>query len=101
MRHSWYQGENALHPASGETQPNYTGLDTADRYSWLKAPRYRGEPMEVGPLARMLVAYGSGMPEAIAAIDGCLKDTELQDFSVMFSVIGRTAGASSPFGLST
>jgi [NiFe] hydrogenase large subunit len=78
VRHSWYQGENALHPA-------------ADRYSWLKAPRYLGEPMEVGPLARMLVAYGSGMPEAKAAIDGFLNDTELQDFSVMYSVIGRTA----------
>ena len=91
VRHSWYQGRNALHPAAGETLPAYTGLDTADRYSWLKAPRYRGEPMEVGPLARMLVAYGSGMPEAKAAIEGFLQDTDLRDFSAMYSVIGRTA----------
>ena len=61
------------------------------RYSWLKAPRYDGEPMEVGPLARMLVAYGREMAEAEAAIDGFLKDTDLNDFRFMYSVVGRTA----------
>ena len=30
------------------------------KYSWLKAPRYDDEPMEVGPLARMLVGYVEG-----------------------------------------
>lgn len=29
----------------------------AGAYSWLKAPRYQGQPMEVGPLARVMVAY--------------------------------------------
>ena len=47
----------------GETVPNYTGAANGDRYSWLKAPRYKGEPMEVGPLARVLVAYKSGQAE--------------------------------------
>ena len=71
ITHSWYDykggNESALHPFAGETQPNYTGpqppydrLDTNAKYSWLKSPRYDGEPMEVGPLARMLVAYVSG-----------------------------------------
>ena len=71
VKHSWYEYEGgddqALHPSKGETRPKYTGpnppyerLDTAAKYSWLKSPRYDGEPMEVGPLARMLVAYGSG-----------------------------------------
>ena len=55
---SWYSGSTARHPASGETVPGYTGYNTGSRYSWLKAPRYNGEPMEVGPLARVLVAYG-------------------------------------------
>ena len=60
-------GAVSLHPFDGETAPNYTGpkppyerLDTDKKYSWLKSPRYDGEPMEVGPLARMLVAYASG-----------------------------------------
>lgn len=26
-------------------------------YSWVKAPRYKGRPMEVGPLARVLTSY--------------------------------------------
>jgi Ni,Fe-hydrogenase I large subunit len=26
-------------------------------YSWIKAPRYSGEPMEVGPLSRVMVAH--------------------------------------------
>ena len=58
-----------LHPYQGETSPNYTGpqppyeyLDTNGKYSWLKAPRYNEAPMEVGPLARVLVAYAAGQP---------------------------------------
>jgi hydrogenase large subunit len=50
-------------PAEGETKPAWSGpplpvdrLDGTGRYSWVKAPRYDGEPMETGPLARMLVA---------------------------------------------
>jgi Ni,Fe-hydrogenase I large subunit len=71
VKHSWYDYEGgddmALHPLRGETKPHYTGpappyqqLYTDAKYSWLKSPRYDGEPMEVGPLARMLVAYVSG-----------------------------------------
>ena len=91
VRHSWYQGSNALHPSIGETVPFYTAYNTSDRYSWLKAPRYNGEPMEVGPLARMLVAYGRGMTQAVEAIDKFLEDTQLKNFDSMYSVIGRTA----------
>src|SRR3972149_3491585 len=71
VAHSYYdyQGGNdqAPHPFHGETNPRYTGpqppyefLDTDGKYSWLKAPRYDDRPMEVGPLARMLVAYAKG-----------------------------------------
>ena len=35
-------------------------LDEDARYSWVKAPRWKGIRMEVGPLARMLVGYASG-----------------------------------------
>jgi [NiFe] hydrogenase large subunit len=93
VRHSWYAGDRALNPTVGETVPNYTGLDTANRYSWLKAPRYEGKPMEVGPLARVLVAYGSGHREVTAAVDGFLQASGLGElgFEVMFSTIGRTA----------
>jgi [NiFe] hydrogenase large subunit len=89
-QYSWYKNDTALHPSIGETNPNYTGYDPDGSYSWLKAPRYQGEPMEVGPLARMLVAYGSGMAEAQGAINGFLLDTGLSE-SDLFSVLGRTA----------
>jgi [NiFe] hydrogenase large subunit len=90
VRHSWYSGEAAHHPSTGETIPNYTGIDTADRYSWLKAPRFQGEPMEAGPLARMLVAYGKNQPQALDAINGFLKATGL-GIGDLHSTLGRTA----------
>ena len=59
-------GKTALHPWEGVTEPNYTGpkppykqLDENGQYSWLKAPRWKGNAMEVGPLARMLVGYAA------------------------------------------
>ena len=90
VRHSWYSGEASRHPSTGETIPNYTGIDTADRYSWLKAPRYQGEPMEAGPLARMLVAYGNNHSQAGTAINDFLKATGLSPTD-LYSTLGRTA----------
>lgn len=50
--HSHYSSPSGLHPYEGQTIPN-----PEKGYSWLKAPRYDGVPMEVGPLARVMVAY--------------------------------------------
>jgi [NiFe] hydrogenase large subunit/hydrogenase large subunit len=76
---AWYKDAPALHPAKGETRPRYTGarppfeFQTTDgEYSWSKAPRYDGKVMEVGPLARMLVAYASGHRQVRAKIDKTL-----------------------------
>lgn len=44
----------ARHPKDGITTPD---PEKANAYTWTKAPRYRGQPMEVGPLARILVNY--------------------------------------------
>ncbi len=52
VSHSWYKDYDAGHPNEGETDPN---LDKDGAYSWVKAPRYDGEPVEVGPLAHMWV----------------------------------------------
>ena len=50
---AWLAGSEALPPARGETT-----VDAAkpDAYTWCKAPRYAGEVVEVGALARQLVA---------------------------------------------
>ncbi len=87
---SWYTGSADRHPFNGETQPNYTGLDTQQRYSWLKAPRYDGEAVEVGPLARVLVGYGSGNPVFVDAVQTFLIDTGLSEADLL-STLGRTA----------
>jgi hydrogenase large subunit len=53
VTHSWYDNEAAgRHPADGATQPVYP---KEGAYSWLKAPRYEGQPYETGPLARMAI----------------------------------------------
>jgi hydrogenase large subunit len=80
VAHSWFtysDGDRAVkHPLDGETSPKYTGpkppyefLETDQKYSWVKAPRYDGMPMEVGPLARMLIGHASGQPQIRAAVD--------------------------------
>ncbi len=51
VKNSWYTDKTTkLKPAAGKTEPVYP---KGDAYSWLKAPRYVKNPMEVGPLARM------------------------------------------------
>ncbi len=101
ITHSWYEysgGDNeGRHPKDGETNMKYTGpkppydfLDTEKKYSWIKAPRYDEMPMEVGPLARMLVAYASGHEKVKATVDHVLSKLGVPA-TVLFSTLGRTA----------
>ena len=101
VKHSWYDysggDDKGLHPFNGETKPNYTGpkppyelLNTDAKYSWLKAPRYDGEPMEVGPLSRMLVAYASGHEAVKKQVDGALAHLGV-GAEALFSTLGRVA----------
>jgi hydrogenase large subunit len=55
--YSFYKSPTGLHPSAGVTTPDVTLVTNtnAQQYSWLKAPRYNGNPAEVGPLARMVV----------------------------------------------
>ncbi len=52
--------------------PPYDSLNTDGKYTWLKAPRYDGKAMEVGPLSRMLVAYVSGHERVKHWVDAAL-----------------------------
>jgi len=62
VTHAWYRGEGAQTPWKGETDPNYTDFHEDGKYTWVKAPRYNGSPIQVGPLANVLVGYASGHP---------------------------------------
>jgi hydrogenase large subunit len=101
IAHSWYSyaggDSQALHPWDGETELNYTGprppydqLSLEGKYSWLKTPRWKGRAMEVGPLARLAVAYAAGRQEVREAVDGALAKLGVP-LGALFSTLGRTA----------
>jgi len=60
ITHGWYKGRGAQHPWQGETIPDYTDFQDEGKYTWVKGPRFQGQPMQVGPLASVLVAYALG-----------------------------------------
>ena len=101
ITHSWYDysegRKTPLHPYDGETTLRYTGpqppyefLDVDASYSWIKSPRWRGLPMEAGPLARVLIAYASGDKTVRGLVDHALKQLDLP-VTALFSTLGRIA----------
>ncbi len=60
IAHSWYEGDWTRHPFEEETVPSYTDFQDDGKYSWIKSPRFQGKPMQVGPLACVLVNYALG-----------------------------------------
>jgi hydrogenase large subunit len=101
VSHSWYDysaGDSVgLHPWQGETKLDYTGptppydlLDVGAKYSWLKAPRWKETPMEVGPLARVLMMYASGH-QATVELTNAVLDSLNAPLEAVFSTLGRTA----------
>ena len=125
VTHSWYQypdNDKGLHPWDGITDPHYelgantkgtrTAIESVDesaKYSWVKAPRWRGHAMEVGPLARYILGYAharQGNPHCqrvMEQLDSSLRavnrdlskalgvaETELSAKQLLPSTIGRT-----------
>jgi hydrogenase large subunit len=104
--HAWFRYKDeskGLHPWDGVTEPNYVlgpnakgtstrieAVDEGAKYSWIKAPRWRGHAMEVGPLARWVIGYAQGNPEFKEPVDKVLTDLGLP-LTALFSTLGRTA----------
>jgi ferredoxin hydrogenase large subunit/hydrogenase large subunit len=85
---SLYSSGSGLSPYVGETE---AAPDKPGAYSWLKAPRYHGHVMEVGPLARVLVGCQQGQNAALQrAVEALLKDLGRQPGDLN-SVLGRHA----------
>lgn len=84
--HSFYEGSALLHPFEGRTEPIDPALGKKQgKYTWAKAPRYEipglgALPLEVGPLARQVVAGKPG--------------EEWQDMDPLFTNIINTKGPS-------
>jgi hydrogenase large subunit len=62
VAHAWYEGDRPLHPWEGETVPSFTDFQDDGKYSWVKSPRFDDQPMQVGPLAQVLVGLAGGHP---------------------------------------
>jgi len=101
VTHSWYKysagKDKGLHPYDGETEFQYTGpkppykhLEVEKEYSWLKAPRWKGKAVEVGPLARVLLLYGTGHAQTKELVGTVLKHLDVPP-AALFSTLGRTA----------
>ena len=109
VSHSWYKYPDetkGLHPWDGVTEPNYhpegpnfkgtrtriEQLDESAKYSWIKAPRWKGNAMEVGCLSRMLLGYvqPKQYPFIKETVDSVLHKLDVP-VTALFSTLGRTA----------
>jgi hydrogenase large subunit len=106
VTHSWYtypDEARGLHPWDGVTEPHFElgpnakgsrteiiEIDESAKYSWLKAPRWKGHAMEVGPLARWIVGYAQGKPDFTEPTNKLLTDLGVP-VTALFSTLGRTA----------
>jgi hydrogenase large subunit len=102
VNNSWYDNyaegkDTGRHPWEGETNIKYSGpkppyehLNVDEKYSFIKTPRWKGMPMEVGPLARILVGYARGNKEIQEAVNAALGYLNVP-VDALFSTLGRTA----------
>jgi hydrogenase large subunit len=98
---SWYTYDGGdsvgIHPWAGETKIKYAGpkppfetLEGYEKYSFLKTPRWKDNPMEVGPLSRLIVAYASGRTDVQELVKDTLGKLNVP-VAALFSTLGRTA----------
>ena len=106
VTHSWYKyadESKGLHPFDGVTEANFAigpntkgtrtniqEIDESAKYSWVKSPRWKGHAVEVGPLARYIIAYARGRKDIKEQVDGALKVLDVP-ITALFSTLGRTA----------
>ncbi|MBN1344900.1 MAG: nickel-dependent hydrogenase large subunit [Phycisphaerae bacterium] len=86
VAYSRFDQASGLHPSKGKTTP---APRKSGAYSWIKAPRYGGRPLEVGPLARVLANYhdpsGTWIRTEVDAVLGSLQLAPEK----LISVLGR------------
>ncbi len=91
--HSWYKGSWTRHPFNEDTVPDYTGFQSDGKYSWAKSPRFNGLPMQVGPLAQILVGYAIKHKLITKYVDSSLKKlSKIADSKVGIEALESTPG---------
>lgn len=104
--HSWYKYPDAakglhpwegvtdqafeLPPGSDGTKTKFKWLSADGKYSWIKSPRWKGQMMEVGPLARLVMGVAKNVPHIKEPALGLLQELNLP-LEAVFSTLGRHA----------
>ena len=93
---SWYKGSETYQSPYFITDPDFTGYDVTDRYTWCKAPSYDGKPLECSALSRVLVSYVRGVPFIKENVDGMLTELSASlgttiGLDAVQSTLGRSA----------
>jgi hydrogenase large subunit len=84
-KHAWYAGSGSpLHPYDGRTEPKYTGFEDDAKYSWVKAPNFYDQRVQVGPLANVLALNAAG------------HEPTQRHLGRLLTVAGKVAGAEIP-----
>jgi len=93
---SWYDGDWQKHPYQETTEVKYTGYDMNGKYSYVKAPRFEGKPMQVGPLAQVLTSFAVGDKRTAKFVNQAVNTIKAVSgknipLAAMHSTIGRHA----------
>jgi hydrogenase large subunit len=96
IKHAWYNGNWDRSPYEEDTVPNYTGFDYDNKYSWVKAPTFMGQPAQVGPLPHVVAMYLSGHEATKKYVDATLQTVSALagttvGIDALHSTIGRIA----------
>ncbi|MCB1757611.1 MAG: nickel-dependent hydrogenase large subunit, partial [Gammaproteobacteria bacterium] len=87
ISHSWLLGDETMaHPYQGQTLPD---PDMSSGYSWCKAPRLDGRPVEVGALARQVVNGHPLVRELVADSGGNVRNRVIARLLELALVVPR------------
>jgi ferredoxin hydrogenase large subunit/hydrogenase large subunit len=87
VKYSRFKDTGPLHPSRGVTEPD---PEKKNAYTWVKAPRYRNKPFEVGPLARVAINYEKGSKAVRPLVDRMMTNLG-GDVTALYSALGRHA----------
>ena len=88
VKHSKYSSKSGLNPYDGQTIPSPFKNDA---YSWIKSPRYDGNVVEVGPLARAMVSYFSNSDSKMNNLVKSVLTELMAEPDNLISTMGRHA----------
>ncbi len=93
VKHSFYKGDWTRHPYVSETEPEYHD-NSGDKYSWVKAPSFKNQPAEVGPVASVLAMNAANYQPAVKHTGWMLEkigsiNSTKQTMDILPSTMGR------------